>query len=424
MPKSNCKLDNSTPIKFASFFLLAALTVYPFSIAATSIFFALLLVTSFVKPAIFSHGFYICWEKYRLISVGILSIIAFNFLGTLWGDFDDLAIHKMSKQINWLLIPVIIGLSCLHFNIRRQAFLAISIGLFLHLILCTLQYNQIIPLSGWGRASSADDATGLLGHLSFGFIYGIWAGMLIVAAQGLTTKWKLIFYMLATYAVITVFLAQGRSGYITTFACLTLVLFKVLYPNRWRLKIILLSLLIVCLTVFVSTQERVTTKILGTVSGVSSFLHGDWENVDIRIQIWAVYLEIWKENPYFGVGTAGYPQAAKTILEKPELDYLKINPENMSVFYVHPHNEFLLALVRWGPLGLFALLFLCWNWVRTGWQSDWQNDTMNAYLLTASGISVILHGLTEPSLNTHLETVFVIIILGFGMSKSSKLSEK
>jgi len=64
------------------------------------------------------------------------------------------------------------------------------------------------------------------------------------------------------------------------------------------------------------------------------------------------------------------------------------------------------------------LIYLCWQWVRTGWVKDWQHDTMNAYLITASGISVILHGLTEPSLNTHYETVFAILILGFGLSSS------
>ncbi len=405
-------------VKLASFFLLAGLLLFPFTIAGSNFFFALLVITALIYLPIFKQGWLICWHQYRPITVGILLLIAFNFIGSLWGPLDSLALHKMGKQILWLFIPIIIGLTYYNTSLRKHAFIVISLSLFGHLILTTLQYNGVITVHALG--SSELDASGFIGHLSLGFIYGIWAGALIVAAQDLPKLWKFICYTLVVYALITVFMAHGRSGYITTIACLSIVLFKVTFPQQWKLKLIAFSLLMLAITFFTLSYDPVKDKVVKTIDGVSALAHGNWEQADIRLKIWAVSLEVWKEHPYFGVGTAGYPDAAKQVLQKPKMSYLKINPAVQSVFYGHPHHEFLFALSRWGPLGLLALLYLCFQWVKTGWKKDWQAETMNAYLVTASGVSVILHGLTEPSLNTHFSTLFAIVILGFGLSLSHK----
>ncbi len=403
-------------IKAASFSLLAALLVYPFTIAGTNLFLALLLITSLFSLDLMKYGWSICWHHYKPITIGILLIIGFNFIGSLWGPINDLAFHKMGKQINWLLIPIIIGLVYFKPSLRKHAFIWLSMGMFLHLIVCTLQYQGLLSIQGLG--SHKDDATGFVGHLSFGFIYGIWAGALLVAAQSMTTIWRYICYALALYAVVTIFMAQGRSGYITTFACLTLVVFKVLYPGKWKHKLIALGVVITALSLFIATHPSTQNKLKDTVAGVHAVIDGNWHSADLRLKIWVVSWEIWKENPWFGVGTSGYPDAARKALAQGLKGDLEIRSDEEFVFYGHPHHEFLFALSRWGPLGLLALTFLCFHWIRTGWRKDWEHDTMNAYLVTASGISVVLHGLTEPSLNTRLETVFAIIVLAFGLSQN------
>jgi len=406
-------------LNIAYFSLLSALLIYPFSIAGSNFFFAIMLITCLTHFSIFKYGWHVCWSTYKPITIGILLFIAFTFLGSLWSEYTELALHKMGKQLNWLIIPIIIALVHFKPQLRIQAFVFISLGLFLHLILCSLQFFGLVTINGQG--SNLHDATGLVGHLSFGFIYGIWAGALIVAAKSLPRKWAWLCYGLALYAVITVFLAQGRSGYITTLACLSLIIFKVLFPQQWKLKLLILSIVLIFLSLFVATHAPTKHKLQKTVTGVSSFFHGNWQTVDLRIKLWIVAIEVWQENPWFGVGTADYQPASFALLQKPEFAYLA-QGQNTSIqekAFGHPHNEFLFELARWGPLGLLALLYLCWHWLSTGWKKDWQHDTMNAYLLTASALSVILHGMTEPSLNKQLETVFALIVLGFAMSKKS-----
>ncbi|MDQ6989382.1 MAG: O-antigen ligase family protein [Mariprofundaceae bacterium] len=406
-------------LNIAAYALLAGLLVYPFSIAASNLFFAIMLLIVLPNRALIQQGWRTCWSDYQPITIGILCFILFTFVGTLWSEYTELSLHKMGKQLNWLIIPVIIALVYVQPKLRLHAFIFISTGLFLHLILCTLQYNGVVNISGQG--SNLHDATGLVGHLSFGFIYGIWAGALLVAAQTLPKKWKYVCYILCIYDVVTVFMAQGRSGYITTLACLALVALKVLFPGKWKLKVLFLAVVISAIAIFISTHPPTQHKIDQTISGVSAFFDGNWDNTDLRIKLWATSIEVWKENPWFGVGTADYQPASYKLLQQEEFAYLaKGQPlSSQEAAFGHPHNEFLFELARWGVFGLLALLYLCWHWIGAGWKKDWQHDTMNAYLLTASGISVVLHGLTEPSLNKQLETVFAFIVLAFAMSRSS-----
>jgi len=405
-------------IKAASFFLLAGLLLFPYTIAGSNFFFACLLITSLIYRDIIKQGWYICWYEYRQLSIAMLLFIGITWLGVLWGPFNDLALHKMGKQINWMFVVILVGLIHIYPALRKYAFVTLSAALFLHLIVCTLQYIGILSIQGLG--SDAHDAAGFFGHLSLGFIYGIWSGALLVVARCLPTPWRITCYIVAAYAVVTVFLAQGRSGYITTMACLVLVILKVYFPGHFKMKAMVTAMLLLCLGIFATSYPPTQQKIQHTITGVTSFVDGQWAHADMRIKIWAVSLQIWQKHPWLGVGTAGYPDAARQIFAEQDLSHFQLTPDEQKVFYGHPHNEFLFALSRWGPAGLLILLYLCYQWIRAGWIKSWQHDSINAYLLTASGISVVLHGLTEPSLNTHYETVFAILMLGFGLSSSKQ----
>ncbi len=398
----------------AAFFLCLGLFAYPFSVAASSLFLGLLVLLTCVYFKVIKHGFVTLWQDYKAISIGILSISLLTFLGALWSTDSASSVHQIIKQFNWLGLPAIIGLVFYLPTLRKKAFIAVSLGLFLHLIVCTLQSYGVLTIHAQG--SSRYDATGFIGHLSFGFIYAIWAGALIVVAQKLSIFWRLVCYSLALYSMITIFLAQGRSGYIIVVLVLLLVVWKVLFPYQQKLKFAAFLLLLVGTSAIFIMHEPSQNELKKTWSGVASYIDDDWAHVDARFKVWATGIELWKENPWFGIGTGDYWLEAKALLSRPEFGYLRQGQGD----YSHPHNEFLFALVRWGPLGLLATLFLCWAWLSTGWKKDWEHDTMNAYLCTSSALAVIVHGMTEVSLNSKLSLVFAIIVLAFSLSKARR----
>ena len=83
---------------------------------------------------------------------------------------------------------------------------------------------------------------------------------------------------------------------------------------------------------------------------------------------------------------------------------------------VHPHNQYLLSMVRWGVVGLLALLALLCFWIRTGTASPWR-DRVALPLVTLTGVALLVDGLSTASLEEHFSTIFALILLATGLSE-------
>lgn len=336
--------------------------------------------------------------------------------GYFWSEDSATALHQIYKQLNWLILPAVVGLSFYRPRLRTYVFIALSLGLLVHLLVCTAQYLQWVTIIGQG--SNADDPAGFIGHLSFGFIYAIWIGALIVVAQKQSWKWRIVCYVLALYALVSVFLTQGRSGYILVLIIGLLLLWKVFFQHCWRVKLMLFCVIFGGALMLIYTP-MVQKQIAETQRGIEAFQQGKWSLVEPRIKVWLTGVEVYRQHPWLGVGTGDYLLASTEVVQQKEFKHLQVGGDNFS----HPHNAFLFSLTRWGPLGLLAFVYLCWAWLRTGWKKDWQHDTMNAYLCTSSALMVIVHGLTEVSLTGKLTLVFAILMLAFSMMKTVNQSE-
>ena len=401
-------------IKASTIFLCLALFAYPFSVAASNVFFALLVLSTLLCIRFMHHGILTVFREYTLISWGIALMVLITIAGYFWSSDTSMALHQVEKQLNWLILPAIVGVvSFAPASFRKYAFITFSLAMLMHLMVCTLQYQGVLNIQGLG--SSRYDATGFLGHLSFGFIYSLWIGALIIVAEKLNMKWRLVCYAMSLYASITILMAHGRSGYILLAMVFILVIWKALFPKRQKIKIIALLSCVLLAACFLTLHQQSKVRVLETISGVEAYLSGDWDHVDPRFKVWTTGIEVWKTEPWFGIGTGDYLTEAKLLLSSPEFKHLRDGQGNFS----HPHNEFLFALVRWGPIGLGIVAFLCWAWIYTGWKKDWRKDTINAYLMTSSGLAVLIQGMTEVSLNSRLTFVFAIIVLAFSMTKEA-----
>jgi len=401
-------------IKVASFFLFSGLLFFPFAIAVSNFFFASLLITAFIQSHIFQQGWHICWYQYRNITIAVLLYLLFTIVGTLWSTDSMEAYRLISKGVYWLIVPVIIGVSITHAQLTTKAYFAISTGLFLHLIICTLQYFSLFTLdqSNIGGTSSSDP-TGFLGHLSFGFIYGIWVGALLIQASITTSKWKYLFYILGCYAFISIFLTQGRSGYLIALIMVALVFWKkYLRKTSFQHIIILLVISITASALFLTVNQAGKVKLDRTVKEIQSYYHGEFKEANIRLKIWDITLDIWQDSPWLGIGTGSFRQAFEDKVKSPQ--YAKYHMQSQT--YNHAHNEFLFDLVRWGPLGLFVYLYLIFSWIKTGIQRQWKEQPMQAYLITSSGLATLINSFSDSTMTALTTIIFAIIALALGMS--------
>jgi len=389
----------------ATFWLYCvAAAAYPFSVAATNIALGSALGIGLINGQ-FTDGCRWLWKNYRALSIAWLVYLALLPLGLIWSPDRSWGLHIVARQWYWFIIP----LSCVVLTIprnRRYVLFILSVSLSLHLMFCIGQMLEIIHFTKDG--STAMDPTGHIGHIGFGFVYGVWAGWLLHWGM-LQHSWKRRgAWTLAAWAITMVFLAAGRSGYLVVSILLLLVLWKMLRIQPWmKMAVTLFAFVAVLLALTLGPGKQ---RMLWTWHSIQSMQQGDFKHAEARWSMWYAAIKTWQTHPFTGVGTGGYRIAAANIKQShPDLWY------GENVLPAHPHNMYLLDLSRWGPVGLLALIALLAMWTYTGWKLDWHRTDVGS-LIMLPGMAMAIHGLSAPSLEEHFSGILAAMLLGAGFA--------
>ncbi|OIO71423.1 MAG: hypothetical protein CO186_08740 [Zetaproteobacteria bacterium CG_4_9_14_3_um_filter_49_83] len=383
--------------------------VLPFSIAASNVLLGMALLLSIVT-AHWWLGARSLWQQHRSLITVWLVYMALLVLGMAWSSDMARGLVILSKQWSWLILPVFfIAFSQ---NIwRERLFYSVSAGLTLHLFLCVAQSQGVpLPVAAPG-GSSADDPSGLIGHIGFGLIYGMWAAWLIHYGW-LQQHWRRYLpWALAVFAIIMIFTVQGRSGYLVTLALLALLIWKLgIQSISLRIRLIISIVAITILAAaWISNVFPGKDRITETMQSVEAFSQGDFQHAEVRWSIWYAAWESWKQAPVLGVGTGGFPLAAHQVqLQHPSLVYEGV------AYPAHPHNMYLMDLARWGPVGLILLLLLFWFWFHTDRNRGWAYQ--HGCLVSISAMALFVHGFSAPSLEEYYGSIYAAIYLAVGLA--------
>ncbi|WP_081610043.1 O-antigen ligase family protein [Mariprofundus ferrooxydans] len=396
--------------------LCIAALLFPFLVAASNFLLGVALACS-ILSGLWWSGANLCWKNYRLLSIIMCAYVVLVVLGLLWSLDLKWGLHVVGRHWFWLLIPVIVTV-LENEQWRKWFLLSLSSGLALNLVYCVLQMLGYVEVNTDG--SNAADATGLIGHIGFGFVYGLWAAWLLhLGLLWGDNRRRWVVWGAAAWSYVMIFAAQGRSGYLIAVMLMVCVLIKWVFDSkRWQtvLPVIVgfvLILLVVALgpgkerlqgTWFAFTQT-VQEKELDQLNSSDNAILA----TDERFQMWKTAIDIWHQYPLLGVGTGGLPKAVSVMKSQG----LSSAP---SVF-VHPHNQYLLDLVRWGPVGLLLLVGLLVVWMREGLKVDWQHS-LTAPLSTLSGLALVLHGLSSSGMEEHFSAILAVLLLGVALSDS------
>ncbi|MBN4076907.1 hypothetical protein JYT48_01365, partial [Mariprofundus ferrooxydans] len=194
----------------AAGFLALAAFVFSFSVAATNVALGLTLALALLS-GLWWQGAKQCWKIYKLLTVLICAYLVLLLLALAWSLDLSWGMHVIGRHWFWLLLPVVVVIT--NEEKWRQLFLiALSLGLALNLVYCTLQMYGYVVVATDG--SNATDATGHIGHIGFGFVYGLWAAWLLHVGLMRQGWQRYAAWGLAAWSYVMVFSAQGRSGYL------------------------------------------------------------------------------------------------------------------------------------------------------------------------------------------------------------------
>jgi len=392
-------------------FLCIAALAFPFSVAATNVGLGIALALGIASGS-WWLGAKQCWYEFRPLSIAFVAYFVLLLAGLLWSQNIDWGMHIAGRQWFWLLIPVLV-FTLSEEKWRRYFMISLSVGLSLHLLFCVLQSFGYVHVTTDG--SSADNATGHIGHIGFGFVYGVWAAWLLFAGLRSAGKLRWLCWSLAIWAYVMIFAAQGRSGYIVAFVLAIAVIVK-WYADRsdWKRLFWVVGAAFVLFSLAL-TLGPAKERVLGTWTVITAEQQGAvgfWQNNAVqaanqRILMWETTLDIYRLHPVLGVGTGGLPDAVVA---------LKAEGLSASKFtFVHPHNQYLLALVRWGPAGLALLSLMLFYWMREGWRRDW-HESVNAPLIFLPALALVIHGFSSTAVEEHFSAILAILLLGVALS--------
>ncbi|NLZ16264.1 MAG: O-antigen ligase family protein [Desulfobulbaceae bacterium] len=290
----------------------------------------------------------------------VLVYIAALFLGLLWNDAIGASASGIQKQWKMLLMPFF--LTAVRPEQRWRVLWAFIAGMGV-MMLCTY-------LAWMGFIQHAGVPSGQLTKKSFHVVYNPMLAITIYLliyqlVWGKLQGWvRLALTLLTGLMVINMFMTEGRTGQLVFFVLVGVLLFQYLQTTPW--KAVLALLLAPPLIFFASYhlshkfQERVDLA----KNEVQIYKHNPKTSVGQRLFFWEHSWQIFKESPVLGVGTGGFEPA-----------YAERNNRLSPHMPVtdNPHNQYVLAAVQLGLLGLGTLLALFMTQLWLAWKStdDW-----------------------------------------------------
>jgi len=398
----------------AAFFTCLAAMVFPFSVAGTNSALGAALILT-VLTGSWWQGAKKLWHSRRRFCLALAAYLSMVVLGLIWSIDRDWGVHILLRHWFWLLLPM--GMVLFEDRIHRWRLLFfLSLGLTLHLGYCVLQKYGLVTTTTDG--SYAADATGHIGHIGFGFVYGIWAAWLVHWGW-LRKERRRLAWILAAWAWAMVFLAMGRSGYAVTLISAVIVVWMH-FRERRNARVVFLLILVAAagsLGLFGSTRSSLER----TWTSVRMLATGDLQRavrIEERFGLWLIGLQVWWDRPVLGVGTGGYPKASRRVsLEHPEWVL------HGRFGQVHPFDIYLLSLCRWGLSGIFLLLWLLYEWSRMGWKADWRSLEAIPFV-PLTGIALAVHGFTSSSIEEHFSALFAVMLLSAGLAEMRNVATR
>jgi O-antigen ligase len=194
---------------------------------------------------------------------------------------------------------------------------------------------------------------------------------------------------------------QSRASYVALVLLVPFIGITCFERNK------LLKTLFLCLLIpgLMMLSPIVRDRLAITVNQLTYHLNADdetaWGNKysaqQDRFYMWNGALRIIRQNPWFGVGTGGYPTVLKAMDNDPDAPLV-----------AHPHNNFLYMAVSFGALGLIVFIWFLYVTIVNGWR---HRQTAEGYML----LSVVLVLVASGFFNTQILDVGTALLLSLAI---------
>lgn len=260
-----------------------------------------------------------------------------------------------------------------------------------------------------GSALSAGLAAAFTGHPNYAGQWGVLvlpvsAGLLLASRSRLATILSAASFALISFYVL---LSGCRGAWLALLGGVLVVaafgggirVLRLLPKRKLIIIATALAALAVALWLTGELEERVTSLVHGTSSGVA-----------FRMHTWNSTLKMISKEPLLGVGAGGFVGHYQRYRSAEELSLFRPGR-----FVENPHNSFLLAAAEAGPLGLIALLMLAGTVLRLAFQAAGNPKGRDAAIrigLAVALVGTLIHAVISFNLESPLPALYFWAMAG------------
>jgi O-antigen ligase len=332
-----------------------------------------------------------------------LPVVIFMLLpwvGLLWTNDLHAGLVFCGKSYYWLLAFAVASLDV---DMEKSSRLieAFLLGLITSFFIAVLQFARILPMGEAGTPTSH------VFHITYSLllVFGILAASFYYR-QAAGRRRKAFFILVVLAFVLNLLVTNGRSGYVAFVLLSPLFVWNITGGRQKQLIGSFLVLLALVALLFSSPMVR--ERMRDAASDLRLYRTGiSNTSLGLRFYFWRGALEIFKSHPVLGVGTGGYKKAMDAFRTDPSL------PEA-----VQPHNSFLYATVSFGLVGLAALLWLFYVFLKKGWQA---RAGSGGFAVLAFGLVLVIGSFTDTQILSVATAIPFAALMGLHVRKEKNL---
>lgn len=378
---------------------------------ATNSLFVVLMILLLILQGNYKKHFEIL--KGSSFAIAIFSLIAFTTLSLLWTQNLDTGLNAKMLYLYWIAIFAIA------LNVKTEQIFpiitAFVLGMVVSEILSYGMFFELWTIKGHGKEYPSPFMMHIDYSIFLAFTAVILLNRLLTDRYTQKEKWIILFFFLTISG--NLFINDGRTGQL---AFITGIFTTVFLHYRLTLKSIFISLflIIVIFTSAYTLSDKFQSRVQAAQNDIKKITKGQLNSSwGMRVAMYTVATDIFKENPLIGVGVGDYTDAAAEALAKNDHGFHK----NVVAFIpkYHFHSQYLNVLVQGGFIALMLLLTVFYQFTKLS------ISTPELKELSLLIVVLFLVGfIPEPLLMKQFTNILFILFAGLflGASLNSKAS--
>ena len=286
------------------------------------------------------------------LAQGILVFCCIVAIGLLWGDYVEANQNKWKKYFILLTFVPFFAL----LNKNRLPWVSSTFFLIYFSVVLIGAYQFFVQ--GLVGVPALE-----ISYLSFSAILGAGVITAIFFAQASTTPLQNISWWLISAFILLLQFNQGARTIL--FATMIATIILILFANKQKRKarLIGVTFFLSIILLFMATSSVMQERLMLISRDIDAIKLGNYQtSLGYRLAIWDIGLKGIQEHPLFGHGT-GNPEAYFEEMTQTYKDGIYSSLPSFQKTS-HYHNDWIEVGMHVGGLGIMALAFLIYSWLR------------------------------------------------------------